>query len=70
MTLATYVVSLEAVPDTSYTVATEAAPGKLGVETVKSASCHCTCVLVGQAIAMVDLLSVVTAAVMLPLLAT
>lgn len=63
-------VSLEVEPDTSYMVATEAAPGKLGVRTVKSASCHCTCVLVGHAIAMADLLSVVTAVVMLPVLAT
>ena len=47
-------------------VVTLPAPGELAVVTVKSAVCHWTVVVVGQAMAMAELLSVVTAAVVLP----
>ena len=48
-------------------VVTLAAPGELAVATAKSVVCHCTVAVVGQAMAMAELLSVVTAAVVLPI---
>lgn len=65
-TLATYVVSFPPGLLTSYTLATLPAPGELAVVTVRSAACHCTGTVVGQVMAMAVVLSVVTAAVVLP----